>query len=203
MDAAMPSVKSEILTAIAKTEDLKRKFLNIPKFFSLCQQCPRFGRLWSCPPYSENLVKTLDGLAIAHIVGVKLNIDPEFRRNALLKAFARQDFVAQLFRRVRLRFDDGLLTFEKVYPGALSLHAGACKNCPEQACARISGRPCRHPEKMRYSLESLGFDVSGIAREYLSTPLLWANDGLPAYFLLVGALFADCEIPNIAQAFKI
>ena len=52
-----------------------------------------------------------------------------------------------------------------------------------------SGKPCVHPDEMRYSIESLGGDVVKTAAELLGTEIKWAASGeLPEYFLLVGGL---------------
>ncbi len=187
----------KVLHAVLKTDELKTRFLDAPKFLLLCEQCPRFGRLWSCPPYAARPLALLDDLPAAHIVGLKLDVPQSVRAATRSDASARKAYIEQLFADVRPRFDAALLALEESNPAVLSLHAGACRFCPEGGCARLSGASCRHPERMRYSLESLGFDVSAIAQVCLKTSLLWAKDELPVYFLLVGALFSPAEIPDI------
>ena len=50
-------------------------------------------------------------------------------------------------------------------------------------------RPCRRPELMRYSIESLGGDVCATAQNLLATPIKWASEGrVPEYFVLVCGL---------------
>ena len=57
-----------------------------------------------------------------------------------------------------------------------------------------SGRPCRCPEKMRYSIEALGGNVAETAERYLHKPLLWIEDGrMPDYLTLVCGLLAREE----------
>ena len=51
------------------------------------------------------------------------------------------------------------------------------------------GKPCRHPEQLRHSLESVGFDVVAISRDLLGLELEWSKDGsLPKHLTLVTAL---------------
>ena len=56
-------------------------------------------------------------------------------------------------------------------------------------CTRVNEEPCRHPEKMRYSIEALGGDVSKTAADLLDLELKWGKNGeLPEYFVLVGGM---------------
>ena len=53
----------------------------------------------------------------------------------------------------------------------------------------LQGRPCRHPERLRYSIEALGGDVEGCLQHYFHVPVLWGRDGLaPEYLVLMGGL---------------
>ena len=74
-----------------------------------------------------------------------------------------------------------------LYPGAAVLTTGGCMLCA--ACTRPAGRPCRHPEAVGYSLESLGCDVGAAARGELGWELLWPRrDRLPRYLTLLCAV---------------
>ena len=74
-----------------------------------------------------------------------------------------------------------------LYPGAAVLTTGGCMLCA--ACTRPAGRPCRHPEAVGYSLESLGCDVGAAARGELGWELLWPRrDKLPRYLTLLCAV---------------
>lgn len=56
-------------------------------------------------------------------------------------------------------------------------------------CTRREGLPCRHPDKVRPSLESMGFDIGKTAKELFGLELKWASYGmLPEYYVLVGAV---------------
>ena len=74
-----------------------------------------------------------------------------------------------------------------LYPGAAVLTTGGCTLCEE--CTRPMGRPCRHPQAVGYSLESLGCDVGAAARGELGWELLWPRrDRLPRYLTLLCAV---------------
>ncbi len=65
-----------------------------------------------------------------------------------------------------------------------------CVLCPE-GCTRPEGKPCRHPERLRHSLESVGFDIVAMTRELLGIDLEWSTDGtLPKHLSLVTALMS-------------
>ena len=65
-----------------------------------------------------------------------------------------------------------------------------CVLCPE-GCTRPEGKPCRHPERLRHSLESVGFDIVAMAHDLLDIDLEWSHDGsLPKHITLVTALFS-------------
>ena len=60
--------------------------------------------------------------------------------------------------------------------------------------ARRDKEPCRFPEKLRYSLESLGANVGALAADKLGAPLQWGTkDAPPEYFVLVGAVLTKGE----------
>ena len=57
------------------------------------------------------------------------------------------------------------------------------------SCARAEGLPCRYPEKMRYSIESLGGNVGLTVSKLMGIELEWMEEGkMPSYFVLVGGL---------------
>ncbi len=49
----------------------------------------------------------------------------------------------------------------------MSLSSGACLHCKNAECTRLSGKPCRFQDKMRYSIESLGGNVGKTVTKYL------------------------------------
>jgi len=77
-----------------------------------------------------------------------------------------------------------ILRLREEYPRSDILTVGGCHLC--EHCTRPEGRPCRYPEGIGYTLESLGCDVSAAAEQLLGWPLLWSRKGcLPEYMALV------------------
>lgn len=94
----------------------------------------------------------------------------------------------------RLRIEQQLREMEKTYGGKAFAYAGSCLYCPEGSCSRLDNQPCRHPDLVRPSLESYGFDLGKTASELFGFPLLWSDDGyLPEYLTLICGLFHNAE----------
>ncbi|MGI6574393.1 MAG: DUF2284 domain-containing protein [bacterium] len=155
-----------------------RDCVDIPRFLAYCRACPNFGSVWSCPPYDFDPMEV-------------------WKRYGSLRLYARmlipdwpgQDAEAALraLRKEKHKCLDILLAWEAKHPGTLALAAGSCSLCT--ACTRPEGQPCRKPEQIRYSIESLGGDVALTASRYFGFPLLWVKNGvLPDYLMLVGGL---------------
>jgi len=185
-----------LYTAVLPASRFLERVRDEPKFFELCRACKRFGQSWSCPPYGFNAGEKLAAFEWVHLAGLKAVPCAQARARTRADEPSRKHYAHAFFEGLRPPFDDALLTLEAAYAPALSLHAGACVLCPREACARMEGKPCIHPDRMRLSLESCGCDVSRTAEEFLGLPLVWMKDELPPYFFLVGALFAQAEIPR-------
>lgn len=98
--------------------------------------------------------------------------------------------VNRFFRPERLRIEKKLRDMEITYRGKAFAYARSCLYCSEGTCSRLENQPCRHPELVRPSLESYGFDLGKTASELFGFPLLWSNDGyLPEYLTLICGLF--------------
>lgn len=93
-----------------------------------------------------------------------------------------------------------LLDMERKYGGRSFAYIGKCLHCSDNECTRNCGTPCRHPEKVRPSLEAFGFDIAKTLSELFNIELLWGKDGkLPEYLVLVSGFFHnEYELCNIA-----
>jgi predicted metal-binding protein len=146
-----------------------------------CRSCEKYGRFWSCPPFA---VLPLDGFpewTHAVIVCQRTPIAPGTTKEQLVERFlaARVSFGGQM-RRLEARF-----------PRVTALVAGHCSGCAD--CTRSEGNPCRASDRLRYSLEAVGFDVTGLAEGLAGVKIHWPRSGLPDYLTTVGALLCDGE----------
>lgn len=174
-------------------EEMINKYLDRDRFLELCKKCTNYGKLWSCPPYSFNLDDYLDEYKYAYVIGTRMifSEDTIIANNTPEKI---NSFTKYTLESMRSELGDKLLQLEEKYKGK-SLYAGSCLLCA--SCNRQKNEACCNPDQMRYSLESLGFDVSKIAENLLNIELKWASDRLPEYFTLVSAFLAKERIEDL------
>ena len=160
-------------------------YVDPPRFLAYCRECDSYGRVWSCPPYDFSVEKLWAKYRTLRLLSRKLTFVPELLRRRYDKEQMRQLLNDTLYKE-RADMEGEMFALEAEQPGSLILLPGSCHRCGDGNCTRAEGRPCRDPQHLRHSLESLGGDVGRTAEELLGTPLLWSTEGrLPAYLTLV------------------
>ena len=87
-----------------------------------------------------------------------------------------------------------LLEMERLYGGRSFAYVGTCLYCPDGSCTRPAGKPCRHPDKVRPSLEACGFDIARTTSELFGIDLKWGSEGrIPEYLTLVCGFFHNAD----------
>lgn len=172
-------------TTNISAEEYIRRFNNSERFIKYCQECRNYGKVWACPPFSHDTIAQLRQYANLFLVATK--IIPDGKDIPLTE-------VNRFLRPERLRIENQLRDMEATYGGRAFAYAGSCLYCPEGTCSRLDNQPCRHPDLVRPSLESYGFDLAKTATELFGFPLLWSNGGcLPHYLTLICGLFHNDE----------
>ena len=164
-------------------EEFVRRYVDLADPAAGCRPCPDYGRFWTCPPYDVPAADYWAGFDTVLLRGMQFHFTP-----AMLERRFDPEELAEYTRELTAaharRMDEHL---RALYPGAAVLTTGGCTLCEE--CTRPMGRPCRHPQAVGYSLESLGCDVGAAARGELGWELLWPRrDRLPRYLTLLGAV---------------
>ena len=150
-------------------------------FIKLCQQCGNYGRRYGCPPFDNDSLNAIEGYDTVRILGVKIT-----PKDKSLPLEAAND----LMKPVISEMNDELLETEKTLGGMCYGFVCSCPYCGAASCARIDGKPCRHPDKVRPSLEAIGFDIGKTAKDLLGIDIKWSQDGLiPEYLTLVCGIF--------------
>ncbi len=172
-------MKIETYKKEVKTEEYVENYVCVDEFLEYCKACENYNRKWSCPSLSfdpvEDYWKKYEKLIV---VGKKMIFDEEEKENW-------QD----LMKTVKQELTKELYEMESAFPNCKSLSAGSCQLCGADNCSRKNGEPCRFPDKMRYSIESLGGNVGLTCTKLLGLPLQWMEEGkVPDYFVLVGGL---------------
>ena len=173
----------------------RERYQDRDRFIGYCWECPRYDTVWSCPPLDFDADAYLKRFAWVNVVGTKVILSKKVIEEAdtveKVKAVGWEIVSA-----VKLVPEDKMRQLEGKVPGSVSLSSGGCNLCKE--CSRKEGKPCRLPEKMRYSLDAFGFDLSAITKDMLGIDILWCRDRLPEYFTLIHGLLTADEMPEVA-----
>jgi predicted metal-binding protein len=194
MNQSHSCVKTEV-------KELMHRYRNAEKFIGYCEECSKYNACWACPPFDFNPDEYLAAYKAAYIIGTKVILDKETIKEN--QGFEKcKEISYKIMEETRKSLDGYLLKLEKQYPGSKIFFAGSCHICQMGKCTRIAGKPCISPERVRPSLESLGFDVSTISAEILKIEMKWSQNGiLPEYFTLVSGFFSVNEnlLPHLSK----
>ena len=146
-----------------------------------CRSCEKNGRFWSCPPFAAPPLASFPEWSHAVIVCRQTRIAPGTTKEQLIERFLAE----------RVSFAGQMRRLEACFLQVTALVAGHCSGCTK--CTRSEGKPCRAPERLRYSLEAVGFDVTGLAEGLAGVKIHWPKSGVPDYLTTVGALLCPEE----------
>lgn len=175
----------ERMEAEMTVEELLSQYYDAEYFETFCRKCRNYGRLWSCPPYDFVPGKYLKNYGSLRILCTKIRLSDEWREE-IITPESMEEAMESIIAQVKSDTDRRLLDEEREQAGRRMLSSGGCRLCTR--CAREAGMPCRQRGKMRYSLESLGCDVTRLVKDKLGIELLWAKDRLPEYLVLVNGM---------------
>lgn len=175
-------------TRLMPLHEYVERYQHIERFREACKKCRQYGNLWSCPPYNFDINQLLEGYTQIEIFGYEVKLREEYAgREGDMQEL--MNLAEEIGDAVRLVTDKELLALEQHRPGSRACFAGSCRRCPRGACTRLKGKPCRHPEDIRYSLENFCFDLMSTSEELFGIPTQWIRDGkLPTYYFYLGAL---------------
>lgn len=173
-------------STIAVDEFINR-YRDVERIRQYCLQCPGYGKSWGCPPFDFDPATVTDGFKSVTVTGTIIEFDEETR--AACKTSDQAIAVGkQAMKEVWQTLLPKLYQMEHESPGSRCF-TFRCVLCPE-GCTRPAGEACRHPELLRHSLESVGFDLEAVTRDLLGINLEWSTDGsLSKHITLVTAFF--------------
>lgn len=180
------------IEVVATTIDCDRyiaDYRDRERFIALCKECGNYGKNWSCPPYADSSIEDLSKFKSCYIIGQKIIIKEEMR-SLSTQTDDLTTVISDILLPVRELTDPLLRDLESKIEGSRVFFAGSCALCKRGECSRIIGEKCRYPDKIRPSLESVGFDIGCTASQLIKSELKWATkDTLPEYYLLISAIF--------------
>ncbi len=165
-----------------------KEFRSTDYFIEFCQQCKNYGRRYGCPPFDDETLSLVYKYEKVRILGIKI-----IPNNKQLPLSVANDLMEPVVKDM----NEELLNLEQSLGGYAFGFVGSCPYCGGRPCARIEGKPCRHPEKVRPSLEAFGFDMSKTAKDLLGLEIKWSKGELiPEYLTLVCGLFYQFSPPT-------
>lgn len=173
----MTGCKIERFTKDISIEDFMDTYYDGPTILQKCRECPGFATTWSCPEFDFDTAQywlrfktyrvICDRIAMS---GVTTPMEAEGRLYARKPVFNRE-----------------MLALEKATPDCVALYAEECDEC--KTCARLMGKPCRFPEIMRYSIESLGGCGVKLVKDLFGFDPQWSDgETVPDYYILLGGI---------------
>lgn len=173
--------------ATIAADELIARYRDVERFDAYCRQCPGYGLSWGCPPFDFDPRSQADGFKTVTVMGTTIEFD-EATRAACKTAADATATGKQAMEEVWQTLLPRLYQMESETPGSRCF-TFRCVLCPE-GCTRPEGKPCRHPERLRHSLEAVGFDIMAMTRDLLGIELEWSRDGsLSKHITLVTAIF--------------
>ena len=171
----------------------RQKYQDRKKYMAYCRECPRYNTVWSCPPLAFDVDGYLNRFSCVNVLCAKIilssNVIAEADTPEKIKAVGWEILLA-----VKLGMEEKLRQLEKQISGSVSLSSGGCNLC--NGCTRKDGQPCRQPDKMRYSLDAFGFDLTAITKDMFDIDILWCKERLPDYFTLIHGILTKEEMPD-------
>lgn len=181
-----------------RTEDYVRDFVDVPKFLEFCRACPRHDQTWACPEFDFDPLDIWASHRWFHLNARVMEFTPDQPRTGLSREELLDD-VTTMFHREKRQAHRELVALHRRVAHSTPLSAGACELCEE--CTRAEGKPCRIPDQLFHSIESLGGDVSATMTRLFGHPVQWSDGtSLPDSYLLVTGLLCDSEHIPLMQA---
>ena len=133
-------------------------------------KCPSYGHSWACPPEAPYMEAEVARFKEFYLVYYQLDLS-EYIKNEKVKYPKKSEksiknmLYSSGFLRNKLEneINDFFDKFQDPYGEKLILWDGYCRSCSnkiDKGCTYDSGKPCRYPEKRKYSMEAVGIEVT-------------------------------------------
>ncbi|MGW8159966.1 MAG: DUF2284 domain-containing protein [Desulfoprunum sp.] len=153
---------------------------NKGKFYTLCESgCVNFGYKYSCPPYSPSFKTFSSKYTTLTVICYRIALEQYSESTPYNRVRASNSVLKSLL-------DKELLNYKS--NGLLVVGSGSCRAC--KPCAAKERLKCKKPDKLIFSLESLGVDVNQLVIDCFGFQLEWYKRGLPQQFTsVIGGVF--------------
>lgn len=139
-----------LYSKIVSTESFMNLTWRPDTVWQYCKECERYDVHFSCPEHAFNISTYVYAYPIVWIFMSHIMDHKSFGNSITQRFFHYRDLI-----------DPQLMYMESQIPGSKAILPGQCRNC-SNSCDTDLTPECRYPELLRYSFESLGFDVNAI-----------------------------------------
>lgn len=148
-----------------------------------CMQCKNYDVHFSCPSHAFSILEYVHQFKYALVAVQSIAFD-----------LSGPMTLAEHFQQYKSCIDPVLMSLESESDGARAMLPGPCQNClPDCESGYLAD--CPNPDLMRYSYESLGFDVATMIRAYFDMDLSFEPNQVQ---LVYGYLLHD-PLPDSLQ----
>ncbi|MFW9941430.1 MAG: DUF2284 domain-containing protein [Candidatus Thorarchaeota archaeon] len=133
-------------------------------------RCPNYGHSWACPPEAPYLKEFVSKFKEFFLIYYELNLNTYLKEEKdknedLSEESIKNELYTAGFLRNKLEKEIYMSLEENQgkYKEKFILWDGYCRVCSnkeDKGCTYDSGKPCRYPNKKRYSMEAVGIDVT-------------------------------------------
>ena len=161
------------------------KYENKQLFDHLCKiGCPNYDNKWSCPPNSPNYIKYSQDFKYCLLLLMTCELSQlDYVKTEYMKVKASNAIL-------KSKSDNLARYLETTFSGKM-LSNGSCRLC-KPCTKKTSTNNCKHPSKLRYSLESLGLNVEEISSDFFNHKLCWYKNKIsPPYSSVISGLLIN------------
>jgi predicted metal-binding protein len=145
-------------------------------------KCPSYGHSWACPPEAPYLEQEISKYLKFYLIFVKFNLDAYVEEEKLKNVKRNENYIRNAFlmknplrNNLEEEIELFLTSYQHQHKEILVLWDGFCRVCfndKDKGCTYDTRDPCRYQDKIRYSMEAVGIDVSQTVKK-LNFNLEW------------------------------
>jgi predicted metal-binding protein len=152
----------------------REKIIFDPKVQTYCInsifKCPNYSHSWACPPEAPYLEKEISNYKKFFLIYIKVDLISYIEKQRIKypkKSEKKIRNALLMDNLLRDRLEKEILTFIEnppiIFKEKLVLWDGFCRVCyneKDKGCTYDKGVTCRYPDRIRYSMEAVGIDVT-------------------------------------------
>lgn len=160
-----------------KTNELYEKYVDIKEVHNLCRDCPKYNHNFSCPPFDFDIEEFLLSYDYLELNVTEITFDDKLE-NVLYTPLEMENLLNKTFFYEEHLTKKMLFKKEMKYRRSVSL-IGPCTICGND-CKKFFNN-CNNPDKMRYSIESMGIKFDKVLDELFNIKLEFLDEKIPEY----------------------